>query len=317
MVSGNPTCPGPVEPLVIADYHAISQPVVREGRRLVAIRAFQRDAVPHYLLADPERLTTEVTPVSAIKPAATPPSATTPYLSALVKCCAPPYRLENHGLTHAMGAVEGLFLTVDLCQSDLPLERSMFEAVAARGHAVPVAVAITGRWLDGHPEELRWLKEQATEKRLAITWVNHSDSHPYEPGVAPERNFLLTPGVDFRAEVLTLERKLLKNGLTPSVFFRFPGLVGSGAQMRQLRALGLIPLGSDAWLARGEVPQPGSIILIHGNGNEPAGIKLMMSLLASPSLPPLLPLAAAAGGGAPLLGRQGGDSKCLAKKDGT
>ncbi len=295
MTPGNPTGPAPVEPPLIADYRAISQPVMKEGKLLLAIRAFKRDGISQYLLADPRCLTTEVTPVNATKPSGTPPPATTPYLRALDKSCAPPYRLENHGLTHAMGVARGLFLTVDLCQSERPFERSMFEAVAARGQAAPVAVAITGSWLDNHPEELNWLKEQTEKKRLVITWVNHSDSHPYTLGVAPEKNFLLTPGIDFHAELLTLEQKLLKNGLTPSVFFRFPGLVGSGAQMRNLRTLGLIPLGSDAWLARGETPQPGSIILIHGNGNEPEGIKLMMSLLADPQLPPFLPLAAAVG----------------------
>lgn len=295
MICGVLTHSDPAEPLVIADYRAISQPVMREGKILLAIRAFQCNSISHYLLADPQSLTTEVTPATATRPADTPPLATTPYLRALDKSCAPPYRLENHGLTHAMGVAQGMFLTVDLCQSDRPFERNMFEAVAARGQAVPVAVAITGRWLDSHPEELTWLKEQTEKKRLAITWVNHSDSHPYTPGVAPEKNFLLTPGTDFRAELLTLEQKLLKNGLTPSVFFRFPGLVGSGAQMRQLRTLGLVPLGSDAWLARGETPQPGSIILIHGNGKEPAGIELLMSLLTNPELPPFLPLSAAVG----------------------
>lgn len=104
--------------------------------------------------------------------------------------------------------------------------------------------------------------------------------------MAPEKNFLLTPGIDFRAELLTLERKLLENGLTPSVFFHFPGLVGSGELLRQLHAMGLIPLGSDVWLAKGEAPRPGSIILVDGNGKEPAGVELMMSLLADPEPPP-------------------------------
>jgi len=42
---------------------------------------------------------------------------------------------------------------------------------------------------------------------------------------------------------------------------------------------GLIPIGSDAWLAKGQAVHNGSIVLIHGNGNEPMGIKDFMKLL--------------------------------------
>lgn len=104
MVHGNLNCLDPVKLPVITDYHVISQPGVREGRRLQAIRAFQVDGVFHYLLADPQRLTTEVAPVSTIKLVATPPLATTPYVSALDYCCATPYRMDNHSSTHAMAS---------------------------------------------------------------------------------------------------------------------------------------------------------------------------------------------------------------------
>jgi hypothetical protein len=44
---------------------------------------------------------------------------------------------------------------------------------------------------------------------------------------------------------------------------------------------GLIPIGSDAWLAKGQHAQNGSIVLIHGNGNEPVGVADFIALLRS------------------------------------
>jgi len=41
----------------------------------------------------------------------------------------------------------------------------------------------------------------------------------------------------------------------------------------------LIPVGSNAWLAKGEEPKDGSIILVHGNSNEHSGIEKAMVLL--------------------------------------
>jgi hypothetical protein len=66
--------------------------------------------------------------------------------------------------------------------------------------------------------------------------------------------------------------------LTPSVFFRFPGLVSDNSEFMRVLAYGLIPVGSDAWLAKKQKPGPGSIVLIHGNGNEPLGIKKFLAL---------------------------------------
>jgi hypothetical protein len=42
---------------------------------------------------------------------------------------------------------------------------------------------------------------------------------------------------------------------------------------------GLIPIGSDAWLAKGQQTQAGSIVLIHANGNEPVGVNDFIALL--------------------------------------
>ena len=94
-----------------------------------------------------------------------------------------------------------------------------------------------------------------------------------------EQTFLLTAGIDPAQELLALERKLLEHGIVPSPFVRFPGLVADARVIGTARKLGLIPLGSDAWLAKGELPQDGSFILVHGNGNEPRGIEKFLAYL--------------------------------------
>jgi hypothetical protein len=49
---------------------------------------------------------------------------------------------------------------------------------------------------------------------------------------------------------------------------------------RIVESLHLVVVGSDAWLAKGQQPKPGSAILIHGNRNEPMGVKLMLEWVA-------------------------------------
>lgn len=107
-----------------------------------------------------------------------------------------------------------------------------------------------------------------------------------------EKNFLLQARLDWDAEILQTEAYLLARGLTPSVFFRCPGLVSNQALVERLtQKFGLIVLGADAWLAQGEIAKPGSIILLHGNGNEHAGIvKFEQILKKAPSPAPLRPL---------------------------
>jgi hypothetical protein len=268
------------------------------GTELVLIRSFSRDAVPHYLAVDPRTFASRMVPSAEISCSGPPTStlATTPYLRSLASSTAPPYPLQNDGATHASSTVDGVFLTVDLCPSGRPLERELLSSLSADSSGllpIPVAIAVSGRWLRSHQDEFRWLRGEEAAGRLVITWVNHSLSHRYDPALPLERNFLLSPGTDLDREILETERLLLEEGVTPSPFFRFPGLVSDQRAMPRLAELGLIPLGSDAWLAKGEMPRTGSFILVHGNGNEPAGVRRFLELQRQEMLPPLLPLAEA------------------------
>jgi hypothetical protein len=189
----------------------------------------------------------------------------------------------NAGLVHGRG--DGAYVTGDLCPSRKPLARAFLASLARSGTRTPVALAITGLWLARHGADFRWLRDQKASGALAITWVNHSFHHPYGPGRPRETNFLLTPGVDIAAEILDTERLLVANGETPSVFFRFPGLVSNAALIEVVHRHHLIVLGADGWLAFGPPLRPGAILLAHPNGNEPQGLARFSKLWKSGKLP--------------------------------
>jgi hypothetical protein len=189
----------------------------------------------------------------------------------------------NLGLSH--GKRDGSFISGDLCPSRKPLDRSFLELLAKTEPRIPVALAISGLWITRHATDFRWLQEQARNGALDITWVNHSYHHPYVPGRPRETNFLLTPGIDIEAEILDTEKLLVANGETPSVFFRFPGLVSDEALLQVVRKYHLVVLGADGWLAFGPPLRPGVILLVHPNGNEPQGLARFSRLLESGQLP--------------------------------
>jgi hypothetical protein len=298
LLPSGPAAAGPE--VQITDYRVI-QMAARDvsGRVRLAIRSFHSGGVPHLLVIDPLSFHSFDLPAASFTLSATaaePSLGSSPFMRALERYDSPPYPLQNGGATRAAGQVGGEFLTVDLCPSRHPFERELFDTLAGmgKGTPVPVAVAVTGVWLKNHPEDFAYLKREAAAGKLAVTWMNHSFHHSYDPRAPLARNFVLTPGTDFPAEVLELEQLLLSRGVVPSPFFRFPGLVSDAATVKRLRDYSLIPIGSDAWLAKGEAPRKGSFILVHGNGNEPKGVKLLLPMLRGGGLH-LLPLPEAFG----------------------
>lgn len=191
--------------------------------------------------------------------------------------------LFNGGLTH--GAGDGAFLTGDLCPSSRPLDRRFFERLSQAGQKTPVALAVSGQWVASHGAEFDWLQEKDRSGALEIVWVNHSYRHPYVRGAAETRTYLLTPGVDLDREIFETERVLIERGATPSVFFRFPGLMSDANLMDRLARHHLIALGADGWLALSPAPRAGSILLVHPNGNEPEGLRLFSKLLREGKMP--------------------------------
>lgn len=211
----------------------------------------------------------------------------TPFIKALIDVEAKSFLIQDAGVTHGYPSEKGITLTVDLCPSHKPLDRSIFNSVinafAGIEKPVPLGLSISGRFLLNHEDDMQWINKLQRDNLIKVTWINHTYSHYYDPKVPLTENFLLKPGTNIHSEVLKLEQLMLEKDMLPSVFFRFPGLVSDSAIVKQIITLGLIPIGSDAWLAKGNQAKNGSIVLIHGNGNEPVGVKDFISLIKNKS----------------------------------
>ena len=284
---------------LVADYRSTFLSCQKDAEQRLAIRRMTIGGAGWLLLVDPEKLTTSLESAACWTCAPTDDEAqkATRYAVAIARSAEAPglvHRtfLQDAGLVH--GAASGDFVTGDLCPSRLPLDRRFFEKLETNGPATPVALSISGLWLKDHPADFQWLRAQAASGALDILWMNHTYHHPYAKGKPDDQTFMLTRGIDPDFEILEMERLLIANGGTPSVFLRFPGLVSSSPLMQAVRRHHLISIGADAWLAKGQAPGPGSIILVHPNGNEEIGVKLFIKYYDSGKIVrPLEPLAAA------------------------
>lgn len=260
-----------------------------DGTPGIIIRQFLRNELASYLLVNPLTLASEIIPASGLKTKTAALGdllqefAASPYARALAAVAQNAKKLQDAGITHSLPEERGISLTIDLCPSQKPLDRYLFsDILAAFGRVerpVPLAIAVSGLWMEKHPADLNWLSELAHSNQITVDWINHSYHHQYDPRLPLRRNFLLEKGVDLNVEILKTEQKMIECGLTPSVFFRFPGLVSDNSEFARVLAYGLIPVGSDAWLAKKQKPGAGSIVLIHGNGNEPLGIAKFLILV--------------------------------------
>lgn len=283
----------------ILHYQAVlllAEPIKGNGPTELAIRSFVRDTTQMYLLVHPDSVFTHVAPAKSFRSIPTDWNflqanwAAKPYLHALSAARQNDLPLQDAGLIRTSDPDPGISLTADLCPSHLPLDRRIFKAlVQVSGAArlpVPITLSVSGLWMQTHKNDLAWLKEMDAKRALEITWANHTLHHHWDKNLPLSENFLLERGTNLSTEVLGNEELMLEYGLLPSCFFRFPGLVSDKAVTDQILSWGLIPIGSDAWLAKGQHPQAaGSIVLIHANGNEPLGVKDFLLLLRKKKAP--------------------------------
>lgn len=278
----------------VSDYQKVYIPVYKQnGEAVIAIRVFTYDKVKSFLIVDPNTLSTSIIPIHDLLTTKTknrnhPGKYTqwnldlTQYYQLKHQAVSPPFHEQNQGISHA-NRTSNVVLTVDLCPSTKYFEKDFFTKLINKSKTekrpIPVAVAISGMWMIAHPKEFAWLQIARKNNYLDITWINHSFSHPYYRDLPNQHNFLLSQGVDIGSEVLLTEKQLLEAGETPSVFFRFPGLISDKKLIFIIESFGLIPLGADAWLSKFQIINQGSIILVHGNGNEPDGIARINEVL--------------------------------------
>lgn len=253
------------------DYRAVMG-ALPDGR--IAWRAWTQPEGPRLLVVDPTTLEVSVVPGTP-EALGTRTPGSTPWDRWRAAADARRQPLQNAGVRRALPARPGAWLTFDLCPSHRPLDRDEFVDLEQDARPLPVFLEVSGRWMKTHEADLRWLVAERDSGRLSIVWVNHSENHFYEPGVPLGQNFLLLPGTNLDAEVFGVEQELLDRHEVPSVFFRFPGLVSSPELVDRVLALGLIPLGSSAWLAKQQNVKSGAVVLTHANGNEPEGEALL------------------------------------------
>jgi hypothetical protein len=282
--------------------YAVATLDCRENEANHLVRAFRTmhfDGLPRYLVVDAESFETSLIDPAYLDcedPTSTTEVAASKFGRALRDSTAAPFPLRNDGVVHATHGVHGVFLTADLCPASREIfERRLFdllEKVATKtGGPVPITLSVSGKWIRQHPVDFDTILQLGEMRKIDVTWMNHSDTHPYRKGSKDTDNFLLESGLNPDDEIEGVERELLMRGELPSPFFRFPGLVSNQKWIEALAHHSLIPVGADAWLALGEKPKSGSIILIHANGNEPQGVS--MFLKQSPEIEaigPFLPL---------------------------
>jgi hypothetical protein len=238
---------------------------------IVGIRQFNQDGQNLRLVVEANSLQTRLVKSSDLNcvPMEEAQLNATYYGQVRISVAAGKNNLANVGIKRFEQAQ--VTLTADMCPSSKPYESRFYEWV--RSSRQPIGIALTAGWGMRHTAEFNNLKEMSRTIKN-ITWINHSYRHAYVKGLPDKDNFLLMNGTNMNHEVLDNEIFMIENGLTPSVFFRFPGLISGPQLVDKLLGWGLIPIGSDAWLAKGQLPKAGSIILVHGNGNERPGIDI-------------------------------------------
>lgn len=278
----------------IASYTAVAPPELRvaekpiavklgaaidEGSHLSVIRSLVIDGKPAKVVVDADSLQTSLVEATVLEASSTKDAfADAPYEKSLASLASGTKTLSHLGPDAPRAAAEQFALTIDMCQSHKPWEKRLFDwlvSLSNQTHApIPIGIAMTGVWAKAHTAELDRLNAWQAEGKIAITWVNHSSTHPLhcKNTSCSEATFLTEPGTDMDEEVFGLERSLLARGMMPSTLFRFPGLVHNQERLKQLSRLSLMPLDADGWIAKGEPIKDGAVVLVHGNGNEPAGI---------------------------------------------
>ena len=153
----------------------------------------------------------------------------------------------------------GVVLTADLCPSNLPVDKNFFKSYwticKIFKRPVPIALCVSGLWLEKHIEDVKWIKNLEAKSLLSITWINHSYYHRFLKDIQLQNNFLLLSDTNIDIEVLSTEKKMLQSGIIPSVFFPFSRACVSRGLFLKITGYGLIPVGSNAWLAKDQWPR--------------------------------------------------------------
>ncbi len=265
-------------PLLALEHYEVSvASYQKEGNFFITLRKFKDHEKTYYLTLNPYTLETAIQELNhvALQPL-DERFKTTPFASLLKQATS--FDAKGGAPKAFTSLSHAIYLTMDLCPSSKKgYENTFLENLTAQNGTTPIAIAVSSAWITHHESAF---KELVNNPRLDITWVNHTFSHFYDPHLPNHTNFMLHKNTNVKQEILGLEQTLIEHGVTPSVFFRFPGLIADKALMKELKeTYFLIPLSANAWIAKNQPVKEGSFILVHGNKNEPQGIKLLEAKL--------------------------------------
>jgi len=260
-----------------------------QAKPFFTLRRYIQDSKVMYLVLDPENLTTALVQERRLNLKADSlkgllnayPSSV--FSKSWYKAKSYSQPLQDAGISHAIPDKHGIVLTIDLCPSLKPLDRVLFldilKQMSALEKPVPLAISVSGHWMLKHQDDLDWLIKLDRQNKIVVTWINHSFNHYFNKELPLYLNFMLMKGTNVDQEVLLNEKTMIEHHLVPSIFFRFPGLISGPRVYKKVMEFGLIPVGSGAWLAKGEKADDGNIVLVHANGNEPLGIRKFIELM--------------------------------------
>ncbi|RXJ96346.1 hypothetical protein CRV00_01640 [Malaciobacter molluscorum] len=243
------------------------------------LRSFYKNEKKYFLVVNEENLKTRIFKLSELSSIILADNTNTKYKK-LLKKYNTSFKLQNFGVTSIK--TNKVYLTADLCPSSKKgYEDEFIKFFISRYYensALNITFFVSGNWIKKHKDDFLELIRFQKQNKLNITWGNHTLTHYYNSSLPLNQNFLLKKGTNLKEEILNVEKILIENDVLPSILFRFPGLVSNEKIAKYVNTLGLIPVGSNAWLAKEQDIHDGSIILIHGNKNEPLGIKKAISI---------------------------------------
>ncbi len=249
------------------------------GEKLLARRLFRLDGEPWVLAAiDGPKNISVALPEETFNTVSNDRHTTNTYLYRLKERALELAELEQgfcHGPREKLSNT--VALTSDLCWSIREYEREFYQQLPSLSNSTVYCTQfITGRWLEQHPLAMADCLALEEESNVDFTWALHSWDHPksgiFMNDYAPE---------SLRGDTLHQEKLLLEWGVVPEHFYRFPGLTHDRTRLKAAIDLDLLPVDCDSWVSAMHTHRPphrfpatdGSILLVHGNGNEASGIR--------------------------------------------
>ena len=167
----------------------------------IVLRTFENNKVPYCLVVDPENLSTLLIPSAKLTIVSNSllelrkQFSQTAYVRAIVNSENNSKNLQDAGITHSIPKERGTNLTIDLCPSHEKLDRIVFVDLINEFKKiempVPMAISVSGLWIQKHNADLEWLKTLISKGDLTIDWINHTYSHPTNKSLPLDQNFLL------------------------------------------------------------------------------------------------------------------------------